>query len=91
MLSLKYPQISISKSKKIRSLVDTRRNAGVFNFLVQVKGHCDFDQIKHYYDEHLIGAREKTGHLKFPKLRQQLVNCWSHYGWVKDTRYYSHN
>lgn len=86
VLSLKYPQISISKTKKIRSLIDTPRNAGIFNFLVQVKGPCDFNQIKRYYDEHLTGAREKTGQLKFPKLRQQLVNCWGHYGWVKDTR-----
>lgn len=86
VLSIKYPQILISKTKKIRSLIDTTRNAGIFNFLILVKGPCDIDQIKRYYDEHLISVREKTGQLKFPKLRQQLVNCWGHYGWVKDTR-----
>ncbi|XP_023291375.2 uncharacterized protein LOC111674922 [Lucilia cuprina] len=91
VLSIKYPQISISKTKKIRSLIDTRRNAGIFNFLIQVKGPCDFDQIKRYYEEHLTSAREKTGQLKFPKLRQQLVNCWGHYGWVKDTSSFNLN
>ncbi|XP_065355809.1 uncharacterized protein LOC135950207 [Calliphora vicina] len=91
VLSIKYPQISISKTKKIRSLIDTTRNAGIFNFLIQVKGPCDFVQIKRYYEEHLTSARNKTGHLKFPKLRQQLVNCWSHYGWVKDTSSFNLN
>ncbi|KAM7352712.1 uncharacterized protein ACRADG_005124 [Cochliomyia hominivorax] len=91
VLSIKYPQITISKTKKIRSLIDTPRNAGIFNFFIQVKGHCDFDHIKRYYEEHLTNAREKTGQIKFPKLRQQLVNCWGHYGWVKDTSSFNIN
>lgn len=86
ILSIKYPDLQISKTKKIRSLIDTPRNAGIFNFLLQVKGPCDFESIKNHYEEHLTNAREKTGYLKFPKLRQKLVNCWGNYGWVKDNR-----
>ncbi|XP_075152051.1 uncharacterized protein LOC142226070 [Haematobia irritans] len=84
ILSIKYPELEISKTKKIRSFIDTQRNAGIFNFLLQVKGKCDFDDIKRHYEEHLTEVRNKAGYLKFPRLRQKLMNCWGHYGWVID-------
>ncbi|XP_005190710.2 uncharacterized protein LOC101894625 [Musca domestica] len=91
ILSIKYPELQISKTKKIRSFIDTPRNAGIFNFLLQIKGPCDFEAIRKHYDENLTGAREKTGYLKFPKLRQKLMNCWGHYGWVKDNSSFNLN
>ncbi|XP_073825129.1 uncharacterized protein [Musca autumnalis] len=91
ILSIKYPELQISKTKKIRSFIDTPRNAGIFNFLLQIKGPCDFEAIRRHYEENLTGAREKTGYLKFPKLRQKLMNCWGHYGWVKDNSSFNLN
>ncbi|XP_067623265.1 uncharacterized protein [Eurosta solidaginis] len=84
VLSIKYPTLTISKSKKIRTLIDTPRNAGIFHFLLQIKGQCDFEEIKRYYARHLTDARDKAGYLRFPKLRQKLVTCWGHYAWVND-------
>lgn len=86
VLSIKYPTLTISKSKKIRTFVDTPRNAGIFHFLLQIKGQCDFEQIKQYYADNLTDARDKAGYLRFPKLRQKLVTCWGHYAWVNDNR-----
>uniref|UniRef100_A0A1A9VJC5 O-acyltransferase WSD1 C-terminal domain-containing protein n=1 Tax=Glossina austeni TaxID=7395 RepID=A0A1A9VJC5_GLOAU len=81
VLSTKYPNLLISQSKKIRTLIDTPRNAGIFHFLLQIRGPCDFEKIKQFYEQYLTNARDKTGYLKFPKLRQQLVTCWGHYAW----------
>ncbi|KAH8352003.1 hypothetical protein KR084_001143, partial [Drosophila pseudotakahashii] len=84
VLSIKYPNLTISKSKKIRTLIDTPKNAGVFHFLLQVEGDCDFERIKMSYAQYLTDLRDKTGMLRFPKLRQKLVPCWGHYAWVND-------
>lgn len=84
VLTVKYPALEISKSKKIRTLIDTPRNAGIFHFLLQLQGPCDFDKIKQHYVEHLTELRNPIGGLRFPKLRQQLITCWGHYAWVKD-------
>ncbi|XP_036329112.1 uncharacterized protein LOC118741291 isoform X2 [Rhagoletis pomonella] len=91
VLSIKYPTLTISKSKKIRTLIDTPRNAGIFHFLLQVKGQCDFEQIKRYYADNLTDARDKAGYLRFPKLRQKLVTCWGHYAWVNDNSSFNIN
>ncbi|XP_053958771.1 uncharacterized protein LOC128863572 isoform X1 [Anastrepha ludens] len=91
VLSIKYPTLTISKSKKIRTLIDTPRNAGVFHFLLQIKGQCDFEQIKRYYADNLTDARDKAGYLSFPKLRQKLVTCWGHYAWVNDNSSFNIN
>ncbi|XP_001356491.3 uncharacterized protein [Drosophila pseudoobscura] len=85
ILSIKYPNLTISKSKKIRTLIDTQKNAGIFHFLLQVEGACDFELIKRSYAQHLTDLRDKTGMVRFPKLRQKLVNCWGHYAWVNDS------
>ncbi|EDW75516.1 uncharacterized protein Dwil_GK23898 [Drosophila willistoni] len=85
VLSIKYPNLTISKSKKIRTLIDTPKNAGIFHFLLQVEGPCDFERIKRAYSTQLIDLRDKTGILRFPKLRQKLVTCWGHYAWVNDS------
>ncbi|EDX05425.1 GD21804 [Drosophila simulans] len=85
VLSIKYPNLTISKSKKIRTLIDTPKNAGVFHFLLQVEGDCDFERIRMAYAQHLTDLRDKTGMLRFPKLRQKLVTCWGHYAWVNDS------
>ncbi|XP_055847068.1 uncharacterized protein LOC129912720 [Episyrphus balteatus] len=84
VLTVKYPSLEISKSKKIRTLIDTPRNAGIFHFLLQLQGSCDFEKIKQHYVEHLTELRNPLGGLRFPKLRQQLITCWGHYAWVKD-------
>ncbi|CAD6998723.1 unnamed protein product [Ceratitis capitata] len=91
VLSIKYPTLTISKSKKIRTFIDTPRNAGIFHFLLQIKGQCSFDQIKRYYAEKLTDARNKAGYLRFPKLRQKLVTCWGHYAWVNDNSSFNIN
>ncbi|KAL9930329.1 uncharacterized protein ACN427_014847 [Glossina fuscipes fuscipes] len=91
VLSTKYPNLLISQSKKIRTLIDTPRNAGIFHFLLQIRGPCDFDKIKQFYEQYLTNARDKAGYLKFPKLRQQLVTCWGHYAWVKDSSSFNVN
>ncbi|KAM8717126.1 hypothetical protein ACLKA7_003919 [Drosophila subpalustris] len=85
LLSIKYPNLTISKSKKIRTLIDTPKNAGIFHFLLQVEGSCDFERIKRAYAQQLIELKDKAGTLKFPKLRQKLVTCWGHYAWVNDS------
>ncbi|XP_060666269.1 uncharacterized protein LOC132798432 [Drosophila nasuta] len=85
VLSIKYPNLTISKSKKIRTLIDTPKNAGIFHFLLQVEGSCDFERIKRAYAQQLIDLKDKTGMLKFPKLRQKLVTCWGQYAWVNDS------
>ncbi|XP_034474671.1 uncharacterized protein LOC117781898 [Drosophila innubila] len=85
LLSIKYPNLTISKSKKIRTLIDTPKNAGIFHFLLQVEGSCDFESIKRAYAQQLIELKDKAGMLKFPKLRQKLVTCWGHYAWVNDS------
>ncbi|XP_037711088.1 uncharacterized protein LOC119548072 [Drosophila subpulchrella] len=85
VLSIKYPNLTISKSKKIRTLIDTPKNAGIFHFLLQVEGDCDFDRIKMSYAQYVTDVRDKTGMLRFPKLRQKLVSCWGHYAWVNDS------
>ncbi|KAH8241788.1 hypothetical protein KR026_000548, partial [Drosophila bipectinata] len=84
VLSIKYPNLTISKSKKIRTLIDTPKNAGIFHFLLQVEGNCDFEKIKRSYSQYLTDLRDKTGTLRFPKLRQKLVTCWGNYAWVND-------
>ncbi|KAH8328420.1 hypothetical protein KR067_009032, partial [Drosophila pandora] len=84
VLSIKYPNLTISKSKKIRTLIDTPKNAGIFHFLLQVEGKCDFERIKRSYSQYLTDLRDKTGTLRFPKLRQKLVTCWGNYAWVND-------
>lgn len=91
VLSIKYPTLSISKSKKIRTFIDTPRNAGIFHFLLQIKGQCDFEEIKRYYADNLTDARDKAGYLRFPKLRQKLVTCWGHYAWVNDNSSFNIN
>ncbi|KAH8273585.1 hypothetical protein KR018_002276, partial [Drosophila ironensis] len=85
VLSIKYPNLTISKSKKIRTLIDTPKNAGIFHFLLQVEGNCDFEKIKRSYAQNLTDLRDKTGMLRFPKLRQKLVTCWGNYAWVNDS------
>lgn len=85
-MSITYPNHTISKSKKIRTLIDTPKNAGIFHFLLQVEGPCDFERIKRAYALQLVELKDKAGMLKFPKLRQKLVSIWWHYGWVNDTR-----
>ncbi|XP_020799066.1 uncharacterized protein LOC110176916 [Drosophila serrata] len=84
VLSIKYPKLTISKSNKIRTLIDTPKNAGIFHFLLQVEGSCDYERIKRAYAQYLTDLRDKTGMLRFPKLRQKLVTCWGHYAWVND-------
>ncbi|XP_030554815.1 uncharacterized protein LOC115758367 [Drosophila novamexicana] len=84
VLSIKYPNLTICKSKKIRTLIDTPKNAGIFHFLLQVEGNCDFERIKRAYALQLTELKDKTGMIKFPKLRQKLVTCWGHYAWVND-------
>ncbi|KAH8412553.1 hypothetical protein KR009_002957, partial [Drosophila setifemur] len=91
VLSIKYPNLTISKSKKIRTLIDTPKNAGIFHFLLQVEGNCDFERIKRSYAQYLTDLRDKTGMLRFPKLRQKLVTCWGHYAWVNDSSGFSIN
>lgn len=86
VLTIRYPNLIFSRSKKIRSLIDTPQNAGIFHFLLEVTGQPDFDKIKQRYEEHLTNARNKFGYLRYPKLRQQLITCWGHYAWVKDNR-----
>ncbi|KAH8409403.1 hypothetical protein KR222_002582, partial [Zaprionus bogoriensis] len=85
VLSIKYPNLTISKSKKIRTLIDTPKNAGIFHFLLQVEGNCDFERIKRAYALQLIELKDKAGMLRFPKLRQKLVTSWGHYAWVNDS------
>lgn len=86
LLTVKYPQLEISKSKKIRTLIDTPRNAGIFNFLLQMEGPLDFGKIKETYSSNLTEKRNKSGEFKYPKIKQKLITCWGHYAWVKDTR-----
>ncbi|ALC39407.1 CG33120 [Drosophila busckii] len=85
LLSIKYPNLTISKSKKIRTLIDTPKNAGIFHFLLQVEGPCEFEHINRAYSTQLIELKDKTGVLRYPMLRQQLVTCWGHYAWVNDS------
>ncbi|EDW04027.1 uncharacterized protein LOC6562456 [Drosophila grimshawi] len=85
VLSIKYPNLTISKSKKIRTLIDTPKNAGIFHFLLQVEGPCDFERIRRAYALQLTELKDKAGILKFPKLRQKLVTCWGQYAWVNDS------
>lgn len=87
LLSIKYPNLTICKSKKIRTLIDTPKNAGIFHFLLQVEGVCDFERIKRAYALQLTELKDKMGMIKFPKLRQKLVTCWGHYAWVNDSRW----
>ncbi|XP_037958981.1 uncharacterized protein LOC119688375 [Teleopsis dalmanni] len=91
VLSIKYPGLTISKSKQIRTLIDTPRNAGIFHFLLKVKGSCEFEKIKEYYASNLTDRRDKAGFLRFPKLRQRLVACWGHYAWVNDSSSFNIN
>ncbi|XP_002001828.2 uncharacterized protein LOC6575824 [Drosophila mojavensis] len=85
LLSIKYPNLTICKSKKIRTLIDTPKNAGIFHFLLQVEGVCDYERIKRAYALQLTELKDKMGMIKFPKLRQKLVTCWGHYAWVNDS------
>lgn len=87
LLSIKYPNLTICKSKKIRTLIDTPKNAGIFHFLLQVEGVCDYERIKRAYALQLTELKDKMGMIKFPKLRQKLVTCWGHYAWVNDSRW----
>ncbi|XP_030383743.1 uncharacterized protein LOC115631193 [Scaptodrosophila lebanonensis] len=91
VLSIKYPNLTISNSKKIRSMIDTPKNAGIFHFLLQVEGPCCFERIKQQYAAQLTDLRDKTGMLRFPKLRQKLVTCWGQYAWVNDSSGFSIN
>ncbi|CAD7078830.1 unnamed protein product [Hermetia illucens] len=83
-LSLKYPQYEFSRTKKIRTLIETTRNPGIFSYLLKIDGICDFEKICEYYNTHLIDKRNKSGELRFPKLRRKLLSCWGHYAWMKD-------
>lgn len=87
-LSLKYPQYEFSRTKKIRTLIETTRNPGIFSYLLKIDGICDFEKICEYYNTHLIDKRNKSGELRFPKLRRKLLSCWGHYAWMKDDRWF---
>ena len=86
-MNLIYPCYEFSNSKKIRTLIDTARNPGIFHFLLELNGPCDFPKIKENYSNHLIEKLNKTdGELRFPKLRQKLISVWGLYAWDRDYR-----
>nr|CAD7449238.1 unnamed protein product [Timema bartmani] len=45
-LETKYPHLEVVRDTTVRSALDTRRNQGIVTVVLQVRGHCDLDQLK---------------------------------------------
>ncbi|XP_058819675.1 uncharacterized protein LOC131682304 [Topomyia yanbarensis] len=85
-LSNRYPYLKFAKTNNIRSLVDTSRNPGVFHVLLQIEGFCDTHAIKAKFIDHVLGRRNGTNRLCFPRLKFPLISCWGQYAFVKKTK-----
>ncbi|XP_055386304.1 uncharacterized protein LOC129615226 isoform X2 [Condylostylus longicornis] len=85
IMSSIYPRYDFSNTKKMRTLIDTKKNAAIFHFLLEINGKYDFQKIKEIYLMNLVEKRNKLGELKFPKLRKRLVTCWWQYAWDSES------
>ncbi|XP_063699022.1 uncharacterized protein LOC134829722 isoform X2 [Culicoides brevitarsis] len=87
LLANRYINLEFSRRDTIRSLMDTFRNQGIFNFVVKVQGEIRGDAIQIKFLENVIEKRDKQGNLCYPKLKLKLTTCWGNYAWIKDSEF----
>lgn len=80
ILSSMHPDVEFITNTTVRTLVDTRRNQGIFTVLARVKGQPRVDLVRRHLQD-IISRTDKLGNLAFPKLRKCLVSRWGSYAW----------
>uniref|UniRef100_A0A336LT33 CSON004080 protein n=1 Tax=Culicoides sonorensis TaxID=179676 RepID=A0A336LT33_CULSO len=71
----------------IRTLMDTFRNQGIFNFVVKVQGEIRPDAIRIKFQENVIEKKDKQGNACYPKMKLKLTTCWGNYAWIKNSSF----
>lgn len=75
-----HPDVEFIENTTVRTLVDTRRNQGIFTVLARVKGPPRIDLVKRHLQE-IVSRTDKIGNLVFPKLTKCLTSRWGSYAW----------
>lgn len=80
ILRIVHSDVDFIEECTVRTLVDTRRNQGIFTVLIRVEGEPRTEQIKQHIEE-VITRVNKQGEPRFPKLSMLLVSKWGSYAW----------